>query len=713
MKSANPVRQYADSLAPLHLFGPRLLEDRCRFTFWCRSAETVDLLLFDSNRDLRPVREVHLNPEDHRFGDVWSVEVPGVKAGTCYVWKINREDSAFPPDQYILDPHAPAVAGSPTWGLSLIRTPGDPLHTGPAFPKAVVVDSQFDWGRDKSPGIPWQDMIIYEAHLRGFTAHESSGVKAPGTYAGMIEKIPHLKSLGITTVELMPVFQFDEMEYYHAQDPRSQLRNYWGYSTLGFFAPHSRYAAAGHRGQQVDEFKRLVKALHAAGIEVILDVVYNHTAEGGPDGPTYNFRALDEDIFYIQDPENGYHNYSGCGNTFNCNHPVTRQFILDSLRHWVTEYHVDGFRFDLAPILARDTNGKLLAKPPLIEAIDEDPVLRGVKMIAEAWDAAGAYQIGSFSSDKWPEWNGKFRDDVRRFWSGEPGMLSAFATRLLGSEDFYAHQRMGPLKSVNFVTCHDGFTLLDLVSYNRKHNEANLESGRDGENHNFSNNLGAEGPSNNPDILERRLRMRKNLLATVLLAKGIPMFPMGDEAGRTQQGNNNAYCQDNEISWMNWSLSKHDQDLLQFTKDLIQLRKDLPALHSTFFASSGPSELADGRVIWYGPEHKHPDWAHDQAIGLRISGLKKHTGLKQDFEDVLIFFNASEDPVKFHMPDTESCKWVMRIYTTAKRVHRSHLGSSFTIQASSLVVFSALNLARETIIRPPENNLTIRMNAGG
>lgn len=684
-----PTSCFADPLKPLHVFGPQMVEDGCRFTFWCRDAETVDLLLFDSNRDLRPEREVHLTPERHRFGDLWSVTVSGVKAGTCYAWRIHRENCKFPPDQLVLDPYAPAIAGSPTWGLSLIRQPGDPLHSGPAFPKAVVVNSEFDWGKDRPPGIPWEDMIIYEAHVRGMTAHESSAVKHPGTYAGFIEKIPHLKSLGVTTVELMPIFQFDEMEYYHAQDARSQLRNYWGYSTLGFFAPHSRFAAGGHRGQQVDEFKQLVKALHAEGMEVILDVVYNHTAEGGPDGPDYSFRVIDEDVFYIRDDKHGYHNYSGCGNTFNCNHPVTRQFILDSLRHWVTEYHVDGFRFDLAPILARDTNGHLLARPPLIEAIDEDPVLRGVKMIAEAWDAAGAYQVGSFSSDHWPEWNGKYRDEVRRFWSGEPGMLSAFATRLLGSEDLYAHQRMGPLKSVNFVCCHDGFPLVDLVSYHQKHNEANLEENRDGENHNYSNNHGEEGPSKNQEIKARRLRMRKNFLATLLVSRGIPMFPMGDELGRTQQGNNNAYCQDNELSWVNWNLGREDGELLEFTRKLIALRRELPALRCRFFASAGPEELARGRVTWYGPEEKEPDWAHDQAIGLRISGLRRHTGLSKDEEDVLVYFNASAEPVKFHIPDTEHCRWVMRLYTTARRVHRSNLGTVITTQPQSMIIFSA------------------------
>ncbi len=688
------LHAYADALAPLHLFGPRLRGDMCRFTFWCRNADTLDLLLFNGNRDLRPAKEVHLNPEEHRFGDVWSTEVPGVKAGMCYVWRIHREkDERFPADQYVLDPWAPAVAGAPNWGESLIQRPGDPRHTGPAFPKAVVVDSAFDWGKDAPPNIPWADMIVYEAHVRGFTADPSSKVKQPGTYAGMIEKIPHLKSLGITSVELMPMFAFDEMEYYHAQDPRSELRNYWGYSTLAFFAPNGRYAAGGHRGQQVDEFKALVKAIHDAGMEVILDVVYNHTAEGGPDGPTYSFRAIDEDVFYIKDPAEGYHNYSGCGNTFNCNHPVVREFILDSLRHWVTEYHIDGFRFDLAPILARDIDGRLMARPPLIEAIDHDPILRGVKMIAEAWDAAGAYQIGSFSSNRWPEWNGKYRDEVRRFWAGEPGMLSLFATRVLGSEDLYSHQKMGPLKSVNFITCHDGFTLRDLVSYRGKHNEANMEENRDGENHNYSENWGEEGETTDPEILELRLRMQKNFLATLLVSRGIPMFPMGDECGRSQKGNNNAYCQDNELSWMNWDPDKEGLELQEFTRKLIALRKELPLLRCKRFPSAGSADLTAERIKWYGPDHREPDWEHDQAIGLRLSGLKRHTGLARDEEDVLILFNASADTVKFHMPDTDDCKWNMRLHTTAKRVHRAHLGTSITTQPRSMIIFSAMNTA--------------------
>ncbi len=678
------------TLHPLHAYGPVLNGDIGRFTLWCRDAVSLDLLLFEHAGDLRPLRTVSLNPGDHRLGDVWSVEVPGVKAGMCYVWKLDREEGKTRvTDHYVLDPYAPAIHGSPHWGQSMIRHPGEPLSNGPAFPKGVVVDSSFDWGDDPRPSIPWKEMVVYEAHVRGMTAGPNSGVNDPGTYAGLIEKIPYLKKLGITSLELMPVFEFDEMEYFHHNDPRANLRNYWGYSTLGFFAPNGRYAAAGVRGQQVDEFKSLVKALHRAGIEVILDVVYNHTAEGGEGGNTYSFRELGRDTYYIHDSKNGYHNYSGCGNTVNCNHPVVRQFILDSLRHWVLEYHIDGFRFDLAPILCRGRNGALLERPPLIEEIDEDPILRHTKMIAEAWDAAGAYQVGSFPSTRWPEWNGKYRDDVRRFWSGEPGMLSAFATRVLGSEDLYSGQPLGALKSVNFVCCHDGFSLRDVVSYRDKHNEANLENNRDGENRNHSSNFGVEGPTQDPEINRLRLQMQKNFLATLLISRGIPMFPAGDEIGRTQHGNNNAYCQDNELSWLDWNLEADQTELLAFTREMIKLRKDLPALQFGGLIHQGPEETVKGRVRWIGQENREPNWGTDQAVGLLISGQGRHIGTERDHQDVLIFFNASAKSVRFHIPDTDQCKWKPRLHTCAKRAHRTNLGTQIQTKAHSVMIYSA------------------------
>ncbi|MDA3873759.1 MAG: glycogen debranching protein GlgX [Kiritimatiellae bacterium] len=690
-----PTHLYAGNLAPLHSFGPKRIGDGCRFTIWCRDADTLDLYLFESNTDLRPLRSVHLNPDDHRFGDVWSVEVPGVKTGWCYVWRVNRADSEFPDNQYVLDPYAPAVSGAPGWGQTLIRQPGEPYHTGKAFPKGVIVDSEFDWGKDQPPAIAWEDMVVYELHVRGFTAGPGSDVEEPGTYAGLMEKIPYLKSLGVTSIELLPIYEFDEMEYYHHNDTRSQLRNYWGYSTQSFFAPMSRYAASGTSGEQVNEFKALVKAIHAAGMEVILDVVYNHTSEGGDGGPALHFKVLGQDVYYLHDPEHGHQNYSGCGNTVNCNHPVVRNFIIDSLRHWVTEYHIDGFRFDLATILCRGRDGELMEAPPLIEQIDEDPILRDVKMIAEAWDAAGAYQVGSFPSTRWAEWNGKYRDEVRRFWSGEPGRLPTFATRVLGSEDLYSLEPMGACKSVNFICCHDGFTLRDVVSYRKKHNEANLEQNRDGENHNHSTNCGVEGETRDAEVNELRLRMQKNLLATLMISRGIPMIPAGDERGRTQRGNNNAYCQDNELSWLDWSITEDRKQLLGFFKKMRLLRQSLPALHFSGLIHDQGHEIAAERLRWIGQDNRKPDWQQDQAVGLLLSGRAEHLGRTEEAEDVLIFFNASDKPVKFHLPDTEHCKWKMRAYTTARRVHRTNLGTILVTKPHSLVLFSALRTVRD------------------
>ncbi|WFB34761.1 glycogen debranching protein GlgX [Kiritimatiellota bacterium B12222] len=690
MPKATFFNQYAGTLSPYHSLGPHLEGDMCRFTLWCRDADTLDLFLFENPTDLRPIREIHLNPDVHHFGDLWSVVVPGVKAGWCYAWRVNRDTHRFPADQFVLDPYAPAVAGPVQWGHSNIRHPGEPFHTGKAFPKGVIVDSQFDWGKDQSPQIPWNEMVVYEVHVRGFTAGPASGVNHPGTYKGFIEKIPYLKSLGVTTIELLPVYEFDEMEYFHQGDARSQLRNYWGYSTQNFFSPMSRFSSSGNQGAQVDEFKALVKAIHEAGMEVILDVVYNHTSEGGDNEYNTGFKVLGEDVYYIMDSKEGRHtNYSGCGNTVNCNHPVVSHLILDSLRHWVMEYHIDGFRFDLASILCRGRKGEMLKRPPLIEAIDEDPILRDTKMIAEAWDAAGAYQVGSFPSKRWAEWNGKYRDDVRRFWSGEPGLLSSFATRLLGSEDLYAGQPMGSSKTINFVCCHDGFTLRDLVSYREKHNEANLEKNRDGEKENHSNNCGVEGESTDTKIEALRLRMQKNFLATLLISRGIPMIPAGDEMGRTQKGNNNAYCQDNQLSWLNWDLTPENQDLLEFFKKMTELRASLPALQFNGLVHDQGSEIAAGRVHWIGPKNQAPNWREDQAVGLRISGLAKHLRSDKDHEDVLIFFNASARPLRFNMPDTDKFKWIMRAYTTARRVHRSNMGSSIMVKPHSMVIFSA------------------------
>lgn len=695
MSSEPTSTQFATNLSPAPLFGIHKIDGGYRFTLWCRHADEIDLLLFQNPDDLRPTREIHLSPDEHRYGDVWSVNVPGVKAGMCYVYRITREDFPFaesdklPQEQWVLDPYAAAIAGSREWGRSLRRRPDTPLYTGLVFPKGVIVEDDFDWEGDRPLNIPTKDLVLYETHIRGYTAHPDSGVKSPGTYSGLIEKIPHIKALGINAIELLPIYEFDEMEYFHTNDKRAELRNFWGYSTLGFFAPMSRYAAAGNRGGQVRELKELVKACHQAGIEVILDVVYNHTAEGGLGGPAYHMKSLDPDVYYIRDDQHHYHNYSGCGNTMNCNHPVVQDFILDSLRHWVSEYHIDGFRFDLASILARGRNGHLLPHPPLVERIDEDPVLQGTKMIAEAWDAAGAYQVGSFPSDKWSEWNGRYRDDIRRFWLGHAGNLSSFATRVTGSEDLYSPFKLGPAKSINFITCHDGFTLRDLVSYADKHNEANLENNRDGDNHNLSCNWGVEGDTIEHDIRALRIQMQKNFLATLFMSQGVPMMLAGDELNRTQRGSNNAYCQDNMISWVNWGKNPESKELTKFTKKLIALRKRFPVLRRDTFIGKGEADEVTHRLRWIGIDNKNPDWALHTAIGCQIHGAGPNAGKDECGDDLLIFANAGAEPVKFYMPDTDRFKWSMRLYTTSKRVHRNNLGTVFNAAPHSFVVFSA------------------------
>jgi isoamylase len=499
--------------------------------------------------------------------------------------------------------------------------------------------------------------------------------------------------LGVTTLELLPIQEFNEMELYWENGPRRNLRNFWGYSTLAFFAPNGRFACANQRGEQVREFKEMVLAMHKAGIEVILDVVYNHTAEGGMGGQTYSFRGIDNSIYYMME-EGGKHykNYSGCGNTVNGNHPVVRDFILHSLRYWVLNLRVDGFRFDLATILARGRDGNLLANPPVIEQIAEDPVLRGVKIIAEAWDAAGAYQVGSFPSGRWSEWNGKFRDDVREFWKGYPGQMGTFATRLCGSPDLYDRPGQSPLKSVNYVTCHDGFTLADIVSYNDKHNLANCEDNRDGDNHNRSDNCGREGPTDDPAILARRRRRQKNFIATLFLAQGVPMLLGGDEFGRTQQGSNNAYCQDNEISWVDWSLLGRNRELLEFTRRAIAFRKKHPALwRTTFFR--GKDKAGDfPDVRWYGPDGApQPDWEKGVAMACRIDGRREHTGSDRDDDDLFLIFNSGAEPVDFEFPPNESGRPWELAYSTQERapVQRGKGRPVVAVDGASVCVYTA------------------------
>jgi isoamylase len=527
------------------------------------------------------------------------------------------------------------------------------------MPKCVFTQDDFDWGDDQPLRHSWSKTVIYETHVRGLTVHASSGVEHPGTYRGAIEKIPYLKALGVTAVELMPVHEFNE-QHVIGIDPRTRkpLRKYWGYDPVAFLAPKASYSSSGDLGQQKLEIKEMVMAFHDAGIEVILDVVFNHTAEGDELGPTLSFRGIDNAIFYTLESDRRYYrDYSGTGNTINANHPVAREYILTALRYWVVEMHVDGFRFDLASILGRDGSGNLLSDPPLIERIAEDPILRGTKLIAEAWDAAGAYQVGRFFQRNWVEWNGRFRDDVRRFWRGDEGMLGAFASRISGSADIFADSGKGPERSVNFITCHDGFTLNDLVSYRHKHNEANGEDNRDGSDENLSENYGVEGDTHDIEIESIRSRQIRNFLLTALISRGVPMLMGGDEFRRTQRGNNNAYCQDNETSWYDWSRVERHRDIYRFTQAMIAFRCAHPVLSAEQF-------YTDADIRWFDADLRVPDWADRTA--------KRLACLIQEGEGAALYlmFNASVEPAAFRVPlALKEIEWSVAVDTGRESPH--------------------------------------------
>lgn len=665
------------------------------FTLFCRHASRLWLMLFDDAQADQPDREIELQPEECRMGDVWHIRVPDARPGQWYAYRMDGPPpegikKGYDPKQWVLDPYAPAVSGSPKWGKPWGIRAGSLPRNGAKFPKGIILADDFDWEGDIAPNTPLADSIIYEAHLRGYTVHPSANVSDPGTYRGFMEKIPYLQELGITAVELMPIHEFNEMEYHHEKGPRRKLRNFWGYSTVNFFAPNGRYAAAGVHGQQVNEFKELVRALHRAGIEVILDVVYNHTAEGGAGGPIYSFRGLDPSIYYMMEEDGDtYRNFSGCGNTVNTNHPVVQQFILDSLRHWVARYHIDGFRFDLASIFARGQQGEVLENPPIIEAISQDPVLRQTKLIAEAWDAAGLYQVGSFPCPGWSEWNGRYRDDVRSFWRGGLGTLSGFASRLAGSGDLYADSDHSPLKSINFVTSHDGFTMADIVSYNEKHNEANGELNRDGDNHNHSFNHGVEGPTDDPHIRGIRKRQVKNFIATMMLSQGVPMLLAGDEFFRTQQGSNNAYCQDNETSWINWELATEHADLVGFTRQAIAFRKEHPSLRRRSFLKGCIPEQDGADIIWLGPEGTEPTWDNAECLGCILNGSKQYTGADEDKDHLFLLFNAHDHRVRFCVPDPPDAPWEVALTTEEVAPEWSGGDETIELDARSVTVLTS------------------------
>jgi glycogen operon protein len=623
--------------APL---GASVHADGVNFSVFSKNATGVDLLLFDREDASRPFRSIALDPERNRTYHYWHVFVPGIGAGQIYGYRAHgpfrpAEGLRFDPRHLLLDPYGLAVAGP------RVDRRERPTEDAGVAMKSVVADPRaYDWEGDVPLQRPCVQTVIYELHVRGFTRHPSSGVVADraGTYAGLIEKIPYLQDLGVTAVELLPVFQFDP------EDAPPGLSNYWGYSPVSFFAPHRGYSARRDPLGPMDEFRDMVKALHRAGIEVILDVVFNHTAEADERGPTFCFRGLENEAYYLLGSDRSHYvDYTGTGNTLNANHAVVRRLIRESLRYWVEHMHVDGFRFDLASILSRDESGRLLPNPPVLWDIESDPVLSGTKLIAEAWDAAGLYQVGTFIGDTWQEWNGRFRDDVRRFLKGDEGTVSKVASRLLGSPDLYGHEEREPEQSVNFVTCHDGFTLQDLVSYEVKHNEANGEQNRDGAGDDASWNCGAEGPTDDPDVEALRSRQIRNFLSLLLLAVGTPMLTMGDEIRRTQRGNNNAYCQDNDTSWLDWSLLERHRDVHRFVKSLIAFRMQRDVVTERTGLTLNQL-MSRARIEWHGVELGRPDWRDcSHSLAFTVTSLRGHLRLHG-------MLNAYWEPLRFALP---------------------------------------------------------------
>lgn len=657
MRHVHPKLQFTHMLP----YGAILHENGVQFVVFSRSATAMSVLLYNHPDDMEPSEVIPFCRQNDRWGDIWSIFVPGATAGQLYHLQADgprnpQTGQWFDGKARLIDPYAKALSGKFLPAVDGIIRP----------PKCVVVDDYFDWEGDRHVRRGISETIIYETHVRGFTQHPSSGVKNPGSYLGLIEKIPYLQSLGVTAVELMPVHEFPDAGFHGQPVERG---NYWGYDPLNFFAPHQGYGVSKEPGAVCREFKTMVKALHAAGIEVILDVVFNHTCEGNELGPILSFKGLENRVYYMMSPDGKhYNNFSGCGNTINGNHPIVREMIFHCLRSWVHNYHIDGFRFDLASILSRDRQGNLVPNPPLVEAIGEDPLLADTKIIAEAWDAAGAYQVGSFGDLRWAEWNGRYRDDVRSFWRGDHGQMGNFVTRLSGSSDLYETSGRTPFSSINFITSHDGFTLNDLVSYKDKHNEANGEDNRDGDNNNHSDNYGVEGPTTRPEISDLRQRQIKNMLSTLLISQGVPMFVAGDECRRTQKGNNNAYCQDNDISWFDWSLVDQHQDFVRFTQALIRFRRNQPTVRRDHFLTGKPkSEGVLPDVSWYSALGTAVDWTGDDGT---LIALLKRVDLEHDPQkksrDVLLLINSTGQPREFILPPVaKGTQWRLFLDTAA------------------------------------------------
>lgn len=668
------------------MYGACVASNGVSFTINSHGATRCTLLLFKPEAP-KPYARIPF-PDSYRIGDTYSMLVYDIKPDEFeYAFSFDgpyepAKGLLFNEENVLLDPYSRAVTGQRKWG--------EKPEGGKDFEyRARVVKSSFDWGNIKQLEQPFEDLVIYETHVRGYTKDKSSGVSAPGTFAGLKDKIPYLKDLGINAVELMPIFEFDEMESARVVDG-VQLYNYWGYNTVSFFAPNTSYAFNEEHNHEGDELKSLIKALKENGIEVILDVVFNHTAEGNEMGPCFSFKGIDNNVYYMLTPDAHYYNFSGCGNVMNCNHPVVRSFIIDCLRHWAIEYRVDGFRFDLASILGRDQNGAPMANPPILESLAFDPVLGKMKLIAEAWDAGGLYQVGSFPSwNRWAEWNGRYRDDMRSFLKGDDGMAGNAITRITGSRDLYSPESRGHKASVNFMTCHDGFTLYDLYSYNEKHNEKNGWNNTDGDNNGHSWNCGAEGETDDPNVNGLRRRLIKNAFAALLCSRGPAMFFAGDEFCNTQFGNNNAYCQDNIISWLDWSRLEEFKEIHDFVRHMIQFRKEHPILRKMTKPSS--CQFPEISVHNGTPFNASTDYK-TKLIGIMYAGRNE-----EDKEDDIVFYcmNAYWEPLVMQLPVLPNGKhWHVDTNTNAEYFD----GEDFTAKTELLGVNTIRVPARTTII---------------
>lgn len=646
-----------------HPLGATVTEQGVNFCLYCdEQATAVELLLFASHDAIEPYQIIKLDPNINRSFYFWHILVKDLPQKTHYGYRVDgpyqpENGLIFDKQKLLIDPYSKGNNRS-LWKRADACVAGSNLHT--SMRSCVLAVDDYDWQGDKPVNHPLNESIIYEMNVGGFTKSATAKVRNPGTYAGLIEKIPYLKALGITSVELLPVFEFDDSEIRYVDG--QALTNYWGYSTINFFAPHSGYCVNPGEGNHLNEFRDLVKALHKADIGVILDVVFNHTDEGNDQGPMYSFKGLANEAYYflVEESKNFYFDYSGCGNTFKCNHPICEKFIVDCLEYWVRDMHVDGFRFDEGTILARSENGQLMAHPPVVWSIELSDQLAETKVIAESWDAGGAYMVGSFPGKRWAEWNGVYRDDIRDFVRGEKGKMSAFASRLSGSADIYQTRKDLPSNSINFINVHDGFTLNDLVSYNNKHNQANGENNQDGANDNRSWNCGVEGPTSDVAINQLRQQQIKNFAAILMLSKGVPMFVAGDEVCRTQEGNNNAYCQDNELSWFNWQDVEKHSDMLNFWTLLIAFRKTHPRLYRDRFYDGEVNQRGLADVTWHGCQLGNPDWSNPDSLALAMT-----LGAREQGQDLHIMFNMYWQPLQFELPEVAGRNWYISINTAA------------------------------------------------